>query len=182
VKNILAAIDYSESATDVLKTAAGFAEAFEANLTVLHVDDAATVIYDPPTDDEDGLDKLTQQDPLLADSVDRIQSWLFRRGLHAILLMVNGITAENILSAAERLNTDLIVIGSHPHGKFLHLLFGDVIESLLKRAPCPVIVVPHSDASGTALRLFDDTEKETDRRITEPIVYSAPHRKEEVVW
>lgn len=65
MKTILAAIDYSDSTTDVLKTAADLTEAYKGSLTSLHVDDAASVIYDPPTVNEDGLAAPAHQDPLL---------------------------------------------------------------------------------------------------------------------
>ncbi len=182
MKNILAAIDYSESAVDVLNTAADLAKAFNGSLCILHVDDSDSAFYGPPPDDEDGLDTVTQENPLLVDSVDRIRSWLFRNDIHATVWMINGMTVENILRAAERLKADLIVIGSLPYGKFFHLLFGDVIESLLKRAPCPVVVVPHPVNSETVHRLFDQTVEDAERSMTETIDYAPLQRKEETLW
>jgi nucleotide-binding universal stress UspA family protein len=48
-----------------------------------------------------------------------------------------------LLSAARQFDADLIVIGAHEHGKFYHCLFGDTTESLIRRAHCPIMVLPH---------------------------------------
>jgi nucleotide-binding universal stress UspA family protein len=133
------------------------------------VDESVAVINNPSTDREDGLETVTQKKPMFVDPVDRIRRWLFRSGIHATLFKISGLTAENILRAAEKLNADMIVIGSHPHGKFFRLLFGDVNESLLHHARCPVIVVPRSVKSDTVRRFFNETGEGTDRSMTETI-------------
>ena len=35
-----------------------------------------------------------------------------------------------------------LTIGSHGHGAFYHALLGSVTEGVLRRSPCPLLIVP----------------------------------------
>jgi nucleotide-binding universal stress UspA family protein len=54
--------------------------------------------------------------------------------------VVEGNAADVLTHAA--LDGDLIVLGSHRHGRAHHAVLGSTIEACVRRAPCPVIVVP----------------------------------------
>jgi nucleotide-binding universal stress UspA family protein len=58
-----------------------------------------------------------------------------------------------ILAEAQTLGADLIVIGSHGRTGFERLLLGSVTERLVRKSPCPIMVVPaHApDAQGPGL-------------------------------
>jgi nucleotide-binding universal stress UspA family protein len=69
---------------------------------------------------------------------------LVAQGIDARPLMVQGAAAEAILEHAGRLGAELIVVGSHGHGKLHQLLTGSVAGAVLKRASVPVMMVPAS--------------------------------------
>jgi nucleotide-binding universal stress UspA family protein len=52
-----------------------------------------------------------------------------------------GPPAESIVGEAQRQGSDLIVVGARGLGTFRRVLLGSVSESVLRRAPCPVLVV-----------------------------------------
>ena len=52
---------------------------------------------------------------------------------------------EVILDEANKLNIDLIVVGSHGHGAVYHLMVGSVSQGVLHQSTCPVLVVPTHD-------------------------------------
>jgi nucleotide-binding universal stress UspA family protein len=58
-----------------------------------------------------------------------------------------------ILTEAKALMSDLIVIGSHGRSGFERLLLGSVAEKVVRKSPCPVMVVPPraQDAAGPGL-------------------------------
>jgi nucleotide-binding universal stress UspA family protein len=56
-----------------------------------------------------------------------------------------GLPADEILSAAAEHGADLLVMGSHGHGALYHLFTGSVVTGVLKRTPCPVLVIPLRD-------------------------------------
>ena len=66
------------------------------------------------------------------------------------ILTTMGPVVRQILEAAASLPADLIVLGTHGHSGFDHLLLGSVTERVLRRAPCPVLTVPHLANSDTA--------------------------------
>jgi nucleotide-binding universal stress UspA family protein len=57
-------------------------------------------------------------------------------------VLLEGPTAANILAEAEKFKADLILVGSHKHGKFYDLLFGSTHNALIKHAKVPVLVIP----------------------------------------
>jgi nucleotide-binding universal stress UspA family protein len=65
------------------------------------------------------------------------------RGLDARALFVAGQrTVGKILEEADRLDADLIVLGSHGHGRVYDLLVGSTCEGVLRHASIPVLIVP----------------------------------------
>ena len=55
--------------------------------------------------------------------------------------VLSGTPADEIVRDAERHASDLIVVGARGLGAFKRLLLGSVSESVLRHAPCPVLVV-----------------------------------------
>ncbi len=60
-------------------------------------------------------------------------------------LIEPGDPADVICRTAERLGSDVIVVGSHGRTGFSRMFFGSVSEHVVRHAPCPVLVVrsPH---------------------------------------
>lgn len=55
-----------------------------------------------------------------------------------------GTPVEEILTQAAALPADYIVIGSHGHGRIYDAIMGSTTNGVLKRALCPVLVIPAS--------------------------------------
>lgn len=64
------------------------------------------------------------------------------KGLDAKGLLVQGSTVETILKQADKLEAQMIVMGSHGRGAIYKMLVGSVSEGVLHGAQCPVLVVP----------------------------------------
>ncbi len=47
-----------------------------------------------------------------------------------------------ILEAARICEADYIVMGSHGHNAFYDLLVGTTTHGVMRKAPCPVVIVP----------------------------------------
>jgi nucleotide-binding universal stress UspA family protein len=54
--------------------------------------------------------------------------------------VVEGNAADVLTHSA--LDGDLIVLGTHRHGRVHHAVLGSTIDDCVRRAPCPVVVVP----------------------------------------
>ena len=57
------------------------------------------------------------------------------------LVVEPGDARDAIIAVATNLKADLIVMGTHGRRGFSRLLLGSVAEEVVRRAPCPVLVV-----------------------------------------
>ena len=62
-------------------------------------------------------------------------------GLHVEERIEGGDVAPTICEVARELGVDAIVVGSHTRGVVGRLVAGSVSEHVVRRAPCPVLVV-----------------------------------------
>ena len=88
-----------------------------------------------------------------------IQDLITRNGSHLPVAgeIIEGRPAD-VLSAAGR-SADLLVLGSHGHSRVRHTVLGSVSEDCIRKATCPVVVIPvpvpvdqHKPAAEPALR------------------------------
>jgi nucleotide-binding universal stress UspA family protein len=56
-----------------------------------------------------------------------------------------GHPAETILHAARSWAADLLVLGSHGRSGLRRVLIGSVAETVVRRAPCPVLIIPAAE-------------------------------------
>ena len=142
MKRILAALDFSEVSASVAERAASLAAAFSAELTLLHVaaQDPAFVGYGagPDTVRDDRARELRDEHRRLQELAEDLRG----RGVAAKALLVEGPSVEKILHEAERRRVDAIVIGSHGHAALYRVLLGSVSEGVVRKARCPVLLVP----------------------------------------
>jgi nucleotide-binding universal stress UspA family protein len=63
-------------------------------------------------------------------------------GLNATALLVQGPTAQTLLAEAERLQIDLMVMGTHGRTAVMDILVGSVSHAVLRHTTIPVLLVP----------------------------------------
>lgn len=54
---------------------------------------------------------------------------------------VRGLTVDEICEYVTKCNVDLLVVGTHGRTGLKHMLMGSVAETLVRKAPCPVLTV-----------------------------------------
>jgi nucleotide-binding universal stress UspA family protein len=145
MNRILVAIDFSEVTDEVISMAIKLDKLINGQIRILHVDDSAPYSYTPKEGlaHEPGFN--TEDSPLPGGKGDlgEIQSRLSKEQIDAEYRVLAGPAAENILAAARDFDADIIVIGAHEHGKFFRFVFGDTTDSLIGKAPLPILIVPH---------------------------------------
>jgi nucleotide-binding universal stress UspA family protein len=140
MKTILVPVDFSDVTERVVDTAASLALAFGSRVVLVHVaaPEPEFVGYDPGP--------RSVRTAVAADihaEQKRLQDFKPKFGTADIVaLHVQGPTPDEILTLARDHDADLIVMGSHGHGALFHLLTGSVTTTVLKRATCPVLIVP----------------------------------------
>jgi nucleotide-binding universal stress UspA family protein len=144
MQRILAAVDLSDSTQPVLHASAELARAEKASLSVLYAMPVATPINAVAWSGGTYLASPMGEDEADYDlSLGFLHQVVETTGLtDADCLCERGAAVETIRETAARIHADLIVIGSHGHGRFFHTMFGSVRESLLADPPCPILVVP----------------------------------------
>ncbi|MCU7729500.1 universal stress protein [Actinoplanes sp. KI2] len=73
---------------------------------------------------------------------DEIHALVARHGSHLPIAaeVVEGSPGETLARAAG--SADLLVLGSHGHSRVRHTVLGSVSEECIRRATCPVVVIP----------------------------------------
>jgi nucleotide-binding universal stress UspA family protein len=142
MKNILVPVDFSDVAGLVVDTAACMAKLTGAALTLLHIaaPEPDFVGYEPGP--VSVRNTVAQQ---LRDEHRKLQAMEHRiagHGFAVTSLLIQGFASEKILHEAARVQADMIVMGSHGHGLIRHLVVGSVTDGVLRKATCPVLIVP----------------------------------------
>ena len=142
IRNILIAHDFSNHAAAALEFAADLATRYAARLCIVHVH-ANPVLLVP-----DGI--LPLAIPNLGELVEQLRIGLRAAETRARELgvrdvetrLIEGIAWLEIVAAARATAADLIVMGTHGRSGVSHLLIGSVAEKVVRKAECPVLVVP----------------------------------------
>jgi nucleotide-binding universal stress UspA family protein len=142
MKTILVPVDFSNVTASVVANATAMAAAMKMRLVLLHVAE--------PEPDFVGFEPgpLSVREAVAHDfqaehhKLEELKAGLAASGLDVTALQVQGMAVEKIVSEAGKLGADYIVMGSHGHGALYHLIVGSATEGVLKKSPCPVVVVP----------------------------------------
>jgi nucleotide-binding universal stress UspA family protein len=144
LNSILVAIDFSEATPDVIATAIMLKSTHSGKFWVVHADDSAPYLYSSKNRDVPNPVTVDTQSNDAKVALVGIRKQLSRAEMAAEFIRLEGPAADSILEKAREIDADLIVIGAQRHGRFYSMFFGDTGDELIRRAPCPVLVVPHS--------------------------------------
>ena len=61
------------------------------------------------------------------------------------VLTLRGSPSMEIAGYAQSEKIDLIIMGTHGRSPMAHLLMGSVAEKVVRKAPCPVLIVRHPE-------------------------------------
>jgi|SRR5579884_3367262 nucleotide-binding universal stress UspA family protein len=142
IQRILCPVDFSECSTKAYDYAYSLALRYRAKLYVEHVIQILTAAY-PYYNFPDVAGNNIYWD-LSRGAESRLQEMVKHRsmnGLEAEMVVHKGFVPESILSYAQNLQADMIVMGTHGRRGLDRLVMGSVTESVLRKARCPVLAV-----------------------------------------
>jgi nucleotide-binding universal stress UspA family protein len=145
INRILCPIDFSPGSEHALAHAAALARWYESQLTVLHVSEVFLVPAVLPGNPSPVIGPYISRDAIV-NALERFTTPLKQSGVPFDIDIEEGTAVHTIVDAAARLAVDLLVMGTHGRGGVEHILLGSVTEKVLRRAPCPLLVVPPSTA------------------------------------
>ncbi len=139
---LLVVTDLDEGCDDFLAEARGWALRFADWVWIVHVEppDPAFVGYDagPRVVRDAVAGEIRSHHERLEEESERWRE----AGIDAVALTIRGPVVETILKEATKVEADAIVMGAPSHGRWHDLLLGNVADSLIRRAGCPVLVIP----------------------------------------
>ncbi len=153
-KNILVAVDGSESSKRAAHVALGLAEKLKAELIVLHAISPPTSYYRsnfpvpvgmaPPPPSQKEIDTYYAYARRVAlgivgDTVSEAK----KVGTNVKTEVPAGVSSavETIINHAAKEHVDLIIVGTRGLGGFKKMLIGSVSSGVISHANCPVLVV-----------------------------------------
>jgi nucleotide-binding universal stress UspA family protein len=149
---ILLATDASKEAGLAARTAADLADKTSSELHVVHVLDVTSSYLAYPA--AASFDGTELEDPVLEEDLRRISEQRAGEMLNAEAERIRsagvkpaqtylreGVVPQEIVALAEETGAGLIVMGSRGLGGMRRTLTGTVSDSVVRHAPCPVVVV-----------------------------------------
>lgn len=137
LRTILCATDFSEPCEAALRLASSLARGDQAALVVLHVLPALSRVpaeRGAPAESEAG-----ERRQALRRRLRRVQA--IEPGARVEALLREGDPATEILRAAEAIGSGLILLGLHGRTGLEHLLARSVVDEVVRRAACAVLLV-----------------------------------------
>jgi len=138
VTRILFATDFLESSRLALDYAVAFAEHFKATIVMLHVIEFSQAAREVEVE----RPGQTMTRKFAKERLETLAASVRRIGLPVETYTEDGLPCKIILSAVERYEADLLVLGVHGvHRGIEHLLLGSNTEKILLASNCPTLTV-----------------------------------------
>lgn len=141
-KHILVPIDGSPTAEQAISKALAIAQAFKSAVTLIYVIDPYAftgVGTDFAYGQAEYLSAITEE---AQKSINAATQVFVAQGIDAHGSVIEGRSIyQSILAAAESVNADLVVMGSHGRRGLQKLVLGSVTAQVLAHAHLPVLVV-----------------------------------------
>jgi nucleotide-binding universal stress UspA family protein len=142
INRILCPIDFSDFSLDALHHGLALAQWYSAQLTLLHVYQVSQPL---PVDGLPGSVPVdVDVDPnKMAEEVRRFCApFVGPSGRTVEVIVRPGDAAREIRKEAERLPSDLLILGTHGRSGFERLFLGSVTEKVLRSTRVPVLTIP----------------------------------------
>lgn len=171
MKTIVALVDLTDASAKVVKHAHLMASAFGSHVVLLHVVPPEPIVATlgaeapavplPPSPELIQADKARLQEHL---------DYLTSRDVNATALQFEGPVAQTVIEETQRLNADLVIMGSHHHNTLYQLFVGSVTADILKNSHFPILVLPATVPETTAKRSPSAEEVRQNQAILQPVL------------
>ena len=136
ITHVLCPIDLSAISDHVVGHAAMLAQWYGARLTLLHVvANAPAMDLPPPSLDQPGRLRIEQ-------AMRDIAAYVAPSAAFDCAVVEAESAPAGILEQLDSSGADLLVLGSHGRSGLQRFFLGSVTEKVIRKAPCPTLVVP----------------------------------------
>ncbi len=142
MKTILAPIDFSPASVAVIAQATALAQAVQGRLVLLSVVQPPIITSDYGPLVENISEIIAAAERSAAERLEKIRTQVTPQVVGIETELAGGAPVQAITDAAARFQADFIVMGSHGHTALYDLVIGSTTHGVLKRAKCPVLIIP----------------------------------------
>lgn len=138
IKKIVVSIDTSEYSKMVMTRASSIAIAFAAEIHVISVVSLPKLVASVA---DIGMEDVRRSEREYQEHQRRlIDEYMGGRSLHVESQVLHGDPSAKILSYADQIGADLIIMGSKAYGRVQRFLLGGVSEDVVRNAKCSVMI------------------------------------------
>ena len=148
--SILCPVDFSEFSAAAYQYALSVAEHYQARLICLHIVELWKYPFAEHAAHEADYAKFAKA--LHEGGNAQLQNFVRKYSGHGIqpeLVVREGNASDCTLWFAQKESMELIVMGTHGRRGFDRLVLGSNADRIMRKAACPVLVVPHPSQSST---------------------------------
>lgn len=145
MKNIIAAVDFSNATPAVMEIAVSLAKTFNAELQLLHVIEPEPTFVTYGFSAAEYPAMASFRDETIRRAKARMEELLTqaRKDVpNTVSHLLEGSPLLELLKQVRQTGADFVVIGSHGHGVLSSLLLGSVAEGMVRKATVPTLIVP----------------------------------------
>jgi len=143
---LLVPTDFSEDSEQAARYAVELAKRFQAEIHCVHIVDIpadllSTSAYYMTGPSEQFVEQIREE------SKKNLEAFAEKNleGIQVRTAFLEGSPFVEIIRYARNQEIDLVVIATHGRTGLKHVLFGSVAEKVVRKAPCPVLVVKREE-------------------------------------
>lgn len=143
--SIVVPVDFSAVTDRVCEAAVEAALARQVPIWLIHVAEPEPHFVGYRAGPEVVRDQVAHEYREEHQKLQALGAQLRERGVEVHPLLLQGGIVEQILAQVEKHGANLIVMGSHGRGVMYQMLVGSISEGVIRKAHCPVLLVPAHD-------------------------------------
>lgn len=164
MKKIIIPVDFSTSSEHASKLASKIARLSKSEIHLLHMIEVPKGLIDQVTNEPLATPQNILYIKKTKELLDSFQEKFFFKNKKVVQAILFNKPSEGILSYAEKINSDLIVMGSKGHTKIEELIIGSNTYKIIQTSKTPVLVVKKDESKFRLKNLiyasdFDETKK-----------------------
>ena len=151
INRVAVAVDFGSNTDRLMYWATHLAQQLKASLHVIHIRRPPKTWKEDPSLGMSADELVDLAQAIIQEKMEQLKKQL-PEPMRSDLKMEGklGITEQDLLRSCDQAESDLIVMGSHGHGRACDLIIGSVAQKVIQHSNLPVLLIPlNRDGSTT---------------------------------
>ncbi|WP_343328750.1 universal stress protein [Polaribacter staleyi] len=141
MKKILVPIDFSKTSEYASKIAAKIAAKTNATIYLIHLIEVPKGVIDMAASSKFSIPESMLYLRMIREKILHFKKTFFNKNTHVEYLIKLNSPFEGIQKYADKINADLIIMGSKGHSELEEMIIGSNTEKVVRNSKTPVIVI-----------------------------------------